>query len=208
MHNYTIEGDIRNKITMYITLLSVGIYIILSLILSFFGIKLLPLNITTANPAFRFIFKLFEIGFIFGPLKYFFDNYLWKTKLMKKIHKIPDFNHIWDGSFESSKVDEYGNNYTGSCKMEIKQTWTKIHIISHFNQSTSYSDDATIKTNCTTGIELKFTYENKAEKTANKNMKAHGGTNILIYNEADNELVGNYYTDKNRETNGFISVSR
>lgn len=208
MHNYTIEGDIRRKIFLYIVLFSGCIYVLISLILDRFGIKLLPLNITT-NTISNFILNMFaKVPPIVGIIYYLFDNYLWKNKWLKKIHKIPDFNQIWNGGFESSKVDEYGNNYTGSCKMEIKQTWTKIHIIGHFNESTSYSYAATIRTDCTTGIELVFNYENKAEKTANKNMKAHGGTNILIYNEADDELVGNYFTDKNRETNGFISVSR
>ncbi|HBE8719202.1 TPA: hypothetical protein KM432_003882 [Clostridioides difficile] len=207
MHNYSIESNIRAKVNMYITIISVCLMILISLILKNFGMKLLPLDITI-NTVWNFIFKIFKIGLIFGTVQYLFDNYIWKNKYIQKIHKIPDLNGVWNGNFVSCKVDEFGNNYTGSCRMEIKQNWNKIHIISYFNESTSYSRTATIKVNGSTGIELEFSYENKAEKTVNENMKAHNGNNILIYNETDNKLNGTYYTDGNRKTNGTISISR
>lgn len=210
MHNYTMDigKDIRTKITFIIALISVGILFGLSFILNIFGIESLPLPIDMSNKA---IFKLFlglsKAGAVFGVLYYVFDNWLWKTKCIKKIHKVPDLNGVWNGEFISSFKDELGNNKKGTCKMNIKQTWSKISIVGNFNESLSYSQTATILDN-SNGIQLKFEYSNKPYKTVNENLKEHLGHNTLIYNEEQESLNGDYFTNASRQTHGIINVSK
>ena len=85
MHNYTIDGDIRTKITVNITIISVIILFIFSLILNNFGVKSLPLPININNQIIlKLCFGLFKISAIFGALYAIFNNWLWKNKYIKK----------------------------------------------------------------------------------------------------------------------------
>lgn len=208
MHNYTIEGDIRTKITVYITIVSVIMLFIFSLILNNFGVESLPLPININNQKIlKLCFGLFKIGAIFSVLYAIFNNWIWKNKYMKKIHKIPDLNGVWHGEFISSFKDDFGNKITGTCDMKIKQTWSKISIECNFNLSESHSKTAVIS-NDSNGIQLKFEYSNKPNKTVDENLKEHSGYNTLTYDEERETLKGEYYTNRNRETYGIINVSR
>lgn len=210
MHNYMIDDDkIRNKVIINITIISVILLFIFSLILNSLGVKSLPLPLNINNQT---ILKmtlglLSKVGAIIAVLYFLFNKWFWKNKLMKKLHKVPDLNGVWNGNFISSKKDKLGNNYTGMCTMKIRQTWSRISIQCDFNKSTSYSRIATIVNDCD-GIQLKFEYSNKPNKTADENLKEHLGYNTLTYDEEREILVGEYYTNRNRETNGIINVAK
>lgn len=208
MHNYTTDTDIRPKITRIIVFLSIGIALLVALTLNSFGIVIMPLNITFSS-VIKFLFKLIALtGSSFFALQLIYDKFLWKTKIMQLIHHVPNLNGTWIGDFVSKKKDENGIPYKGTCKMIIEQTWTKIKVTCYFNKSTSDSQTATINIQGSNGVELKFEYYNKAEKTTDENMKAHTGMNTLRYIKEENRLVGDYYSDKNRGNSGTLEVCR
>lgn len=208
MHNYTIDTDIRPKITRIIVFLSIAIFLLEALVLKLFGISLIPLNITFFSLGI-FLIKLVGLtATSFMVLQLIYNKFFWKSKLMKQIHHIPNLNGCWTGEFISSKMDKEGMPYTGSCKMIIEQTWTKIKITCYFNKSTSDSQTATINVNGSNGVELKFEYYNKAEKTIDENIKAHTGMNTLRFIKEEDLLTGDYYSDKNRGNHGTLEVSR
>ncbi|WP_432404867.1 hypothetical protein [Wukongibacter sp. M2B1] len=208
MHSYSIDSDIRRKLTAYITILSVVIMLIIGMIFDSFDKTLIPLEINTKTLGIL-VLKMFTLSItIFGGFYFLFSRYLWKIKIIEKLHRIPNLNGTWTGSFESSKTDENGKNYTGTSKIVIEQTWTKIKVTSYFNLSTSDSHSATLKINGNDGIELSFKYSNKAERSVHPTMMKHEGFNTLRFIESEDKLVGDYFTDKNRHTYGTIMVTK
>lgn len=209
MHHYSVNSYIRKTVVTIITLISIIILFVLGLIFNNFGVELLPLPLNINNKTIlkMILGLLFKTGSIIGVLYYIFDKWVWKMKYIKMIHKIPDLNGIWEGEFVSNKKDERGNNYNGICRMKIKQTWSKISIKGNFNKSKSYSRIAMIVKDCE-GIQLKFEYTNKPDKTVDTNLKTHSGYNTLTYDEEKGTLIGEYYTDRNRQTYGNINVSK
>lgn len=206
MHYYLVDSKIRITIISCITILSVMIMFVIGIVVDLFGFELIPLVINMKTIP-KIGIRLFTTGIIFTILFYVYDNFIWKSKLMYKIHKIPNLDGEWNGEFKSNKKDENENNYTGNCKMIIRQTFTKIHIVSHFNKSKSFSKTATININGHNGMELKFEYHNNAEKFIEENVFYHTGYNTLIYTNG-NTLCGDYHTDRNRRTQGYIEVRR
>lgn len=208
MHSYSIDSNIRTKITAYIAVLSVVIMFIIGMGFDFYDKTLIPMEINLSTIGIL-IFKMFTLSItIFGGVYCLFNKYLWKIKIVEKLHKIPNLNGTWDGTFESSKTDENGMNYTGTSKIVIEQTWTKIKITSYFNLSTSDSHLAMLKVNGNDGIELEFKYSNKAERSVHPTMMSHVGCNTLRFIAGEGKLVGNYFTDKNRQTYGTIVVTK
>ena len=206
MHSYSVDSNIRTTITSYVAVISIALMFIVGIVLKFFSIDFIPLEINIQTIGFV-IFKMFTVSItIFGVIYYLYDNFLWKTSILHKVHKIPNLNGSWNGSFLSSKLDDNGVNYNGTSEMVIKQTWSKISITAYFNKSTSDSHSARININGNDGIELKFEYYNKAEQSVIPTMMKHTGFNILRYISSENKLVGDYFTDKNRSTNGTITV--
>jgi len=205
VHNYSLDSDIKTKTVWILTIISVILIFIIGIVANMFGINFIPLQINLEN-IIKIAIKLASFSLIFVLLYLLFDKFLWKTTFIKKIHGIPDFNGKWEGNFISNRMDENSNNYTGSCNLIVKQTWGKISIVSNFEKSTSYSKSAYININGVDGITLSFDYNNKAEKTNDSNLKQHNGHNDFTYIESENKLRGNYFNDKNRETNGIIEV--
>ncbi|WP_416188030.1 hypothetical protein [Clostridium perfringens] len=208
MHTYSIDSDIRKKIIIYITILSIAIILLISLITNAFGINFFPLNINkeTIGPA---IMKLFTTTVtLTGILYAIFDKWLWKVWIFNRFHNIPNLNGKWEGTYKSSYKDDNGNNFTGKSNIKIKQTWSKIEIKSLNEKSESYSLLAGIYLNRMNGIELRYEYFNNTNNTLVNTMNKHFGLNAFTYHEDIDTLIGEYYTNKDRQTYGVITVKR
>lgn len=106
-------------------------------------------------------------------------------------------------------INQIGTGKEGVVNLEIKQTWTKISIISHNDQSDSYSRVVSILTHTNKGINIVFQYENDTNKKSTNTMYNHRGYSDLIYNERDKILKGTYTSDQiNRKTAGYVEYKK
>lgn len=208
MHNYSIDSDIRKKIFNYIIILGVLLIFLGQIILSFFNIRFIPLQINRFT-IIELATKMFTTGVsISGMIYLLFDKIIWKWNPIRKLHNIPNLNGTWEGKYVSSYQNERNENVTGITKIIIKQTWSKIKIESYGDKSESHSIIAGLLCNGTNGIELRYEYFNKSNKNVIETMNKHYGLNALTYNEKLDKLQGEYYTDKDRRTYGTIEVKR
>jgi hypothetical protein len=123
----------------------------------------------------------------------------------KRLVQIPNLNGFWVGDYRSN----WNGGTVGFVKLEIKQTWTKITLISHNVQSRSYSRVASILTDTNKGINLVFQYENDTNRDSTDTMYNHKGYSDLVYNESEQKLEGYYTGDQiNRKSAGYISYKK
>lgn len=138
---------------------------------------------------------------------YGFDKYLWNWAIFQKIGlvKTPDLNGEWVGEITSSH-DDY--RQTHGVKVNIVQQWSTISIVLKTKSSTSHSFIAGVLINEPRGITLHYNYLNEPVSDASKTMHAHRGTTWLIFNNATGSLDGEYYSGRDRKTNGKLKLVR
>lgn len=203
MTNYELRTNIRERIFLILLFLSLCIcyflYPIVNALVEF---------IYTSFPDIKNFFEQWEyLGIlttqisvlaIFGILRWLFNNYLWKVKLLKSLLKVPDLNGIWEGVLESSYKDEDGNYVRVDMILIIAQTWEKISCRSQFPKSVSYCDMICIDTESSEGVVLKFTYTNKSRDNG-YGLIEFDGYNEFFLRDA-NTLDGTYYTKRTPES--------
>ena len=205
MHTYSINSDKRVNAILIMILISIiitpGFNFILNKIGSLVSNNDALKNIIETIDFYGYNIKQFSVLFIFGIIYFLYDRYLWKIKIFKfKFSSIPNLSGIWKGQYKSSWKDTVGD-----VSLNIKQTWTKIQIISHNEKSNSYSKVASLLYDTNKNVELIFEYENEPDSNREKTMKPHKGFSELIYNEELNKLEGYYTSDqRTRNTHGDI----
>ena len=205
MHTYSINSDKRVKVILMMILISIiitpGFNFFLNKMVSFVSNNDALKNIIEIIDSFGYNIKQFSVLFIFGIIYFFYDRYLWKIKIFKlKFSSIPNLSGVWNGQYKSSWKDT-----TGNVSLHIKQTWTKIQIISYNEKSKSYSKVASLLYDTNKNVELIFEYENEPDGNREKAMNPHKGFSELIYNEELNRLEGYYTSDqRTRKTHGDI----
>ncbi len=211
MHNYSIDTDCRKKAIIFIMIIS---FIVNSLL--YYPINSL-INFVENKIGFisDLILQLDKLGIsinqvsvlgIFGIMYLLYTNFLWKAKVLKKFHDVPDLNGEWYGSYLSSYTDESGKPIIGSCSAIIKQDWNKISIKCTFGESSSsYSKTASLYVDDIEGVILTFTYINDS-KNPNWETRKHDGCNI--FQCGDGVLEGKYFTDRGNGTHGTIQLTK
>lgn len=205
MHTYSINSNKRVKVILMMILISIiitpGFNFFLNKMVSFVSNNDALKNIIEIIDSFGYNIKQFSVLFIFGIIYFFYDRYLWKIKIFKlKFSSIPNLSGDWNGQYKSSWKDT-----TGNVSLHIKQTWTKIQIISYNEKSKSYSKVASLLYDTNKNVELIFEYENEPDGNREKAMNPHKGFSELIYNEELNRLEGYYTSDqRTRKTHGDI----
>ena len=209
MHNYSFNNDYRKKAILIIVFIS----IILNLILYFPLNHIIELICEKSAVFSNFVYQCDNIGLsinqftvlgLFGIIYSLYSKVLWKSKLFKRFHNIPDLSGEWTGSYSSSFKDENGEPKTGGCAAEIEQSWNKISIKCTFGESSySYSKTASLYVGDIEGNVLTFTYTNDAN-IPNWEIKKHDGCNILKYKNGI--LDGRYFTNRGSGTHGTLTL--
>lgn len=211
MHNYSIDTDCRKKAIVFIMIISFllnsFLYHPINLFIDFIGDKISIISDLT--------FQFDKIGIavnqvsvlgIFGIIYLSYSKFLWKTKVFKKFHNVPDLNGEWDGGYLSSYIDEFGQPKKDGCSATIKQDWNKISIKCKFGESSSsYSKTASLYVDDIEGVMLTFTYINDS-KNPNWEARKHDGCNI--FHCGDGVLDGKYFTDRGNGTHGTIQLMK
>jgi len=191
MHSYSVTS--RKS-----WLLTIGIIGICSSIISVF-----------INPI---IYELFPKDFIkpissitlFGVLFFIFDNFLWKW--FNVFLKIPNFNGTWKGKLFSTHKKAKKEGY--DCEIRIKQTFSKIIVDSEFDNSYSESFVASIVSENKLRPKLVYGYKNNPDGNSEKTMNEHMGRVELSLKREERKITGNYFTNRNPQTQGKIEVKK
>lgn len=144
------------------------------------------------------------VGF-YSLLYALFNHILWRFPLLRRLHMInvPDLSGDWRGSISSS-FDEHSEKLP--VLLKITQTWTHIAIHLKADSSQSHSFTATISVRNGSPT-LSYLYLNEPKANAHEHMHAHRGTAWVILLD-DHKLEGEYYSGRDRQNYGTITVKR
>ena len=193
MHPYSIDTEERKNVLLILA--------IASIILSWSFYKIfneykIALPWWVESPSILFLYGIFfEV----------FDKWVWKFFEKIKFIRTPNLNGKWEGYLKSS-FDEHSSEMKAD--LQIFQTWTKIEIILTTEQSTSYSETASLVINKPEGKYLSYQYVNKPKSAAVKTMSIHQGTTRLLFNETESTLSGEYYSGRDRQNLGSLSFKK
>jgi hypothetical protein len=197
MHQYATDSDERKNILFLL--------VVISLLSAWF------LNEIVLNQILnRSLFWWLEAPAVFGLFGLFygvFDRYLWKKPIFHKIRliRIPDLNGIWKGYISSSfKPDVPRENV----EVEINQSWTKIGISLRTGSSRSHSLTASVLTKDQNNILISYEYLNEPKYKAESSMHTHRGTCRLVLSPDRQRLEGEYYTGRDRQNFGTLSLKK
>jgi len=146
-----------------------------------------------------------SVLFFYGLLFVIFDKWLWQFLKKVNLVKTPNLNGEWEGNLKSSF-----NGHLSEVKATLKifQTWTRIKILLITNQSSSYSETASIITDAPEGKYLNYQYINEPKSNAVKTMSIHRGTVRLIFDQEKNSLEGEYYSGRDRQNFGSLHFEK
>ena len=212
MQTYSVNNKERVKVIVLLVILSYFIAILINKVLE--RIMNIICNIEWIDSFISQIeftgmdIKQITLLAIFWVLYEWFDKDLWKMKIFQKTCvNIPNLNGQWKGTYYS----DYNGKKEGLANLEIKQTWTKISIISHHLESDSFSRVANILLDTNKGTNIVFQYENITNEKSSDTMHDHKGYSDLIYtmNQDKEILKGEYTGDQiNRKAAGYVTYEK
>lgn len=210
MNTYEVKSDIRQKVTIWIaiisliggnalfrfsnlgaTLLAKHFSVIADFLVQWEYLGILSSQITVAT--------------VFAFISWLFNKHLWQIPCINKFLGVPNLNGIWEGVLESS-FQENGVYKKIDMKLEIAQTWNRMTCTSIFPSSRSFSDLVRLDSESSQGTMLKFTYTNHSEDLSSE-LTQFAGYNELRLDDA-NTLRGTYYTKRTPSTRGTILLTR
>ena len=209
MHDYSIDNGSRNTVVIIITIVSLGLYIVLGLfcsdlLLSWFNLddKYECIQSDFLGKSIGLFLNCFSFSFFFGIIYALYNNFFWKLKPIRKIHKVPNLNGVWEGKLESS----YAVGKEIDMKLTIKQKWAKISFTAEFNNthSNSHSNMAAIHMNEAGFKKIYFGFTNQSYDV-NFNIQRYDGYNILEL-VGEDDIKGIYFNNRgaSREKGGNV----
>jgi len=193
MHSYNVNLERRNRPIWLMVALSISVVTGLTAIVA--GLEepwtLMKYGIPSASLLFLLIYQLF-------------DKVLWKVGVFRFIFQIhePDISGHWEGTLKSSV-----NGKDSRMVATIKQTWSKMGIVSPFENSDSCSFTAVFFTE-KSQPKLVYNYENVPHTRESETMTRHIGTAELHLREDNQRLIGTYFTSGERKSEGTINLKR
>lgn len=194
IHSYATDSNERNTIAIILALLSVFIA---------WGIHIILLNNNIEIPWWFDAPSPIGIYFILYEL---FNKFIWKLCHIGPVHlvKIPDISGEWEGEILSS-YDNHNRQY--DVKVTIEQNWTQMIMKLRTDRSESKTVTSAFDVMQSNEPILSYIYYSTPRGNAVNTMQAHSGTGILKLT-LNNELDGDYYTGRGRETHGRLNLRR
>lgn len=196
MHPYATDDD--KTATLY------GFIAVLSVISAY--LLYLALKVTGLSDSLWFLDIPSVPGFSVLYYK-LFDRKFWNKSLSKKVglNVTPDFSGTWTGELQSSHDNFVAQT---SVTLKIRQTGSHISLVLKTDHSESESCLAMIFTRSSTGAVIQYAYQNLPSNSAVDTMHAHEGTTKLVLSADGQSLAGNYYTGRDRENRGTLTLVR
>lgn len=139
---------------------------------------------------------------IFGLLSVWFDKQLWRWPIVRRLGiATPILRGEWSGNINSSFLDHTTDQ---PVQLTVSQTWTTISL--HLSAEYSESESIAAAINVGPQSTIVYCYRNRPKADATGTMHGHEGTVTLRIALA--ELVGDYYSGRDRTTQGTIALQR
>ena len=200
MHAYSIDSSIRRNI--YVGL---GFFaFMIPTICNFMTHKVSHFFTSVPNLAWPLSFAT-----TFGVLYFVFDRYMWKWKISRSIHKIPNLEGVYSvKGLSSYELDEttQAPKYCFNMEIKIKQSFSRIEVFSESNDSTSRSTLAGFCMDHAVGL-FRYSFENTPKNKSNPELQRHPGLIELRIKDND-ELQGDYFSGKHRLRYGELTLRR
>ena len=193
MHTYSIDTNERKNILLILAVISIVFSWIFYKTLGYYNLSL------------PWWFESPSVLFFYGLSFVIFDKWLWKYFKKINLIKTPNLSGEWNGNLKSS-FDDHSSEVKATLK--IFQTWTMIKILLTTDQSSSYSESASVIINVPEGKYLSYQYVNNPKPDAIKTMHIHRGTVRLVFDKKKNTLKGEYYSGRDRQNFGSICFVR
>lgn len=146
------------------------------------------------------------VGF-YGVFYTAFERYLWRLPILRatSLVKVPDLAGSWKGYVVSS-FNAHGEKHEAA--VEIRQSWTRISINLRTRNSKSHSLTASLLTENQNAIALSYEYLNEPRANGKATMHVHRGTARLTLSVDGQHLEGEYYSGRDRQNFGLLSLRR
>lgn len=158
--------------------------------------------------AIQILISLPSVSLIYAGFFSIFDNVLWKIPLFRWLGIViaEDLNGTWQGIVRSSN-DGFATEIPAT--LVIRQSATKIKIRGKFNESKSISlFENFCRSEIDDRVALYYFFRNEPANDAPETMAMHEGSTMLVYDRSTNVLSGYYYSGRNRNNHGTISVKK
>ena len=191
MHSYEVEG--RGRIAVALAVASILMTWLLHVVLD--AINFDP----------QWWLSVPSFAGCYSGLHWFFDRYVWKLALLRKLKliQLPNLNGEWVGEVESSYSRD---GRAHSVSVVILQRWSRMLIRLETENSRSRSVMASLRTVDLPNPELSYQYVNEPKSNAPGTMEMHRGTAILEL--IGSRLEGDYYTGRGRGEVGTLKLGK
>jgi len=195
MHNYATNSEERRFVPFFLAMAAVGLGIATTWFLGLWHFDLPwwapPLDTMT----------------YYGLLYWWFDEVLWKWQPLRSVGlvRVPILAGKWMGRVVPASAAGVQQAADIDVVVMIRQTWQQIRI----DVSTTHSKSKSLSASLTLDGEavLSYEYANEPLPSAPSTMHAHrGGARLML--SADNRLVGDYYSGRDRQSFGTIDLGR
>lgn len=141
---------------------------------------------------------------VFGFIHLVFSKRLWRSSFFRSrgLVSMPDLDGHWRGHI----ITSYKNQAKIPVSVTIRQTWDKLSVKLNTNESSSASFMGAIQCDGGEQCTLYYLYKNEPKMFVRETMHEHRGTVRLSISK--DELRGDYYTGRDRVTQGEISLKR
>ena len=141
---------------------------------------------------------------IYGSIYLAFSRRIWRSEFLRSrgAVNLPDLSGEWRGHITTS----YGNQSRISVCVTIRQNWDKLSVKLKTAESSSRSFMGAIYCDGGADCVLYYMYKNEPKLFVRDTMHEHGGTARLHIE--DDKLHGDYYTGRDRLTQGELLLRR
>lgn len=142
---------------------------------------------------------------VFALLELLFETYLWRILTIIPVFGIVDFSGDWSGSLQVGQDEQ---DYPASIK--IRQSWSRLLVSFEGEDASGKSFSAAINHDRLGEgeIELTYNYYARSKLTKPRNHFDHYGTAMLRMNGNHNQVEGEYFTEKSRNSFGTMTLER
>ncbi|MGH1457229.1 MAG: hypothetical protein ACRBDI_10645 [Alphaproteobacteria bacterium] len=148
-----------------------------------------------------------SVFMVFGTIFWFFNQFLWKCKHVRKLLLMPDLNGKWECSGITLIKAGEETNYAWKAEINITQSWSKIIIRLKTKESVSRSTSASITRLEGQGFKILYHYQNDPTAIVDT-LNKHDGAAEIIFNQDCTEGEGHYFTDQHRSTVGSLTLRK
>lgn len=145
-------------------------------------------------------------GMIYFGLYWFFDNHLWKSKLISDRLKVPNLSGKWKCIGQPINPDKTpGKSWLA--EIEITQSWDRVRVRLKGQQSGSNSTSAAILYDPIDGFRLMYSYLNDPYP-GEVGIIGHRGFAELTFDHGLQAAQGEYFNGQGRFTFGTMKLSK